>query len=309
MKKHTLKLLGGSSDAVRVPADALLEALTALIDGARLATRFLVEGESTRKGGRPAWLDAACAFDVTGLRSGSAIVDFEAPVLGEAVGVERLPQLQLFAKPTTDLEKLSAVECFANVLASVLSGDREQVVADRALLDACARFAKCGSRAFQGVELSGLSRAPLLLREADVPRIELLRDETPGSRAVRVAGVLDTISASKTDVLIKLTGGEQVAARFEEHDLSALKALFGKRVAVSGMGRFRPSGKLLLIDAEHLDEAAPGDEVFDEVPTAQTGIFAGAVALHDRRDIAALYGTWPGDETDEELLAALEAIR
>jgi predicted nucleic acid-binding protein len=216
MKKHTLRLLGGSTGTVRVPAEALLEAIGALVDGARLATRFLVEGESTRKGSRPAWLDAACALEVTGLRSGSAIVDVEAPVLGDVVGSDRLRQLPLFARPTADFEQLSAVECFADVLSSVLAGDRDEVVADRALLDACVRFARSGSWGFEGVELTGLAhRASIALREADVPRMELLRDETPGPRAVRVAGVLDTISATKTDILLALANGEHIGARLE----------------------------------------------------------------------------------------------
>ena len=42
--------LGRPTGAVRVPAEALLEAIGALVDGARLATRFWVGGESTRKG-------------------------------------------------------------------------------------------------------------------------------------------------------------------------------------------------------------------------------------------------------------------
>jgi len=57
----------------------LLETVGALLEGARQATRFFIEGESTRKGPRPAWLDAACSVDVTGLTAGSAVVALEAP--------------------------------------------------------------------------------------------------------------------------------------------------------------------------------------------------------------------------------------
>ena len=81
MKKHTMTLLGGTRGQLRVPADVLLETVGALLEGARQATRFFVDGESTRKGPRPAWLDAACTIEVTGLTAGSAVVALEASQL------------------------------------------------------------------------------------------------------------------------------------------------------------------------------------------------------------------------------------
>jgi hypothetical protein len=73
MNKHTLTLMGGRPNELRISATVLHEAVGALIEGARLATRFAVEGESVRKGPRPAWLDAACDFEITGLSPGSAL--------------------------------------------------------------------------------------------------------------------------------------------------------------------------------------------------------------------------------------------
>ena len=84
MKKHKMTLLGGTRGELRVPADVLLETVGALLEGARQATRFFIEGESTRKGPRPAWLDAACNVEVTGLSAGSAVVALEAPTLADA---------------------------------------------------------------------------------------------------------------------------------------------------------------------------------------------------------------------------------
>jgi len=80
--------------------------------------------------------------------------------------------------------------------------------------------------------LTGLAhRASIILREADVPKLEVLRDETPGPRAVRVAGV-------------------------------------------------------------------------------QVGELAAPTVPQDRKSgVSAFFGIWPGDETDEELLAAVRAIR
>ncbi len=315
MKKHTMTLLGGTRGELRVPADVLLETVGALLEGARQATRFFIEGESTRKGPRPAWLDAACTVEVTGLTAGSAVVALEAPALADAAP-DRFGgahQVSLFAEPQQLLDAShSAVDIFAGVLASVVRGEKERVLADRALLDTCVRFARAARDGFDGVQLEGIAglSAPLMVRRDDVAKIELLRDETPGPKAVRVSGTLDTISATKSDVVLTLSDGTTVAARLDAHDNEQLKALFGSRVVVSGMAQFRPSGKLLVIDVEHLGPARDGDAVFESSPKATATRPAASLLPQDETSgVSAFFGTWPGDESDEELLDALEAIR
>lgn len=44
MKKHRITLLGGVQGELRVPASVLHETVGALLEGARQATRFFVEG-------------------------------------------------------------------------------------------------------------------------------------------------------------------------------------------------------------------------------------------------------------------------
>jgi hypothetical protein len=314
MKKHTMTLLGGTRGELRVPADVLLETVGALLEGARQATRFCIEGESTRKGPRPAWLDATCNIEVTGLAAGSAVVALEAPALADAAP-DRFGgghQVSLFAEPQQLLDaRHSAVDIFAGVLASVVRGEKERVLADRALLDTCVRFARAARDGFEGVQLEGIAgmSAPLVVRRDDVAKIELLRDETPGPNAVRVSGTLDTISATKSDVVLTLRDGSAVAARLDARDNEQLKTLFGSRVVVSGMAQFRPSGKLLVIDVEHLGPAREGDAVFESAPKATARPIVSLLPQDETSGVSAFFGTWPGDESDEELLDALEAIR
>lgn len=314
MKKHKLTLLGETRGELRVPAEVLLEAVGALLEGARQATRFLVEGESTRKGPRPAWLDAACSIEVTGLTAGSAVVALEAPTLSDAAP-ERFGgthQVSLFAEPQRLIDSSnSAVDIFAGMLATVVQGDRDQVLADRALLDTCVRFARAARNSFQGVQLEGIAGrgVPLVIRRDEVANIELLRDETPGPRAVRVTGTLDTISATKSNVLLTLTDGTAVAARLDAHDNEQLKALFGTRVVVSGMAQFRPSGKLLVVEIEHLAPAHDGDAIFEGAPNTAARPVAPQLLQNEVTGVSAFFGTWPGEESDGDLLAALEAIR
>lgn len=150
-----------------------------------------------------------------------------------------------------------------------------------------------------------------MVRSADLPKIELLRDSTPPPRAVRVSGLLDTISASSAAILLALPDGQTVQARLEHPDPELLRGLFGTRVVIAGMARFRPSGRLLIMDIEHLGPAGAGDVIWEQIPTARAGGTAPVAALlpqDESSGVNAFFGIWPGDESDEELLQTLEAL-
>ncbi len=312
MIKHELKLLGGPG-ALRLPAETLLETVGALLEGARQATRYLVDGESTRKGPRPAWLDAACRVEVTGLTAGSAIVAIEAPTLEEAVP-ERFGSgvpVSFFDGTDVSITKRTAVEVFARVLATAIEGRDDQVLADRPLLDTCVRFVRAAGSAYEGIEIGGLSgrHSRLTVRGEDARPFEVLRDKTPNPRAVRVTAVLDTISATRSDVVLSLPSGEKIAARIEDHEPATLRSLFGSRVVVSGMARFRPSGRVLLVEVEHIAEARDADALFETLPIASESLVIAPNATQDEGSgIAAFFGAWPGEESEDELLEALEAL-
>ena len=316
MKRHTVTLLGGPPGALRVPAEVLREAIDALLEGAQRAVRLFVEGKSVRPGATPAWLGAVCAVDVTGLTAGSAVIAVEAPTLEEAVP-DRFgsgEQMTLFGEVGAPLDGTrTAVDFFGEVLAAAVSGDREGLRADRSLLESCIRFAQAAGSGFDGLQLEELAGhdEPVVVRPDAVPTIELLRDETPAPRAMRVSGLLDTISASKTDVMLLLESGESVHGRLEQPDPDGLRALFGTTVVISGVAHFRPSGRLGVVDVEYVGPARGSDAMWRSLPVpmpAQSSPVARAVPQDATSGVTAFFGTWPGDETEEELLAALEAL-
>lgn len=148
-----------------------------------------------------------------------------------------------------------------------------------------------------------------MVSPSDVPQIELLRDETPCPQAARVTGILDTVSSSRTDLVLRLKDGTCVPGRMEEHDLEVLRPLLGKEVVVSGMAHFRPSGRLLLMDIEAIDTAGTTDRIFQKPPVARKRrIVVEPVQAQVAEGVSTFFGIWPGVETDTELLAALKEI-
>jgi hypothetical protein len=142
-----------------------------------------------------------------------------------------------------------------------------------------------------------------------VPRIEQLRDETPPPQAVRLAGTLDTISNSRPDVTLTLEDGSKVPARLEEHDPLVLKEHFGKRVVLSGMAHYRPSGRLLLIEVEWIGSGGEADRFFEAVPVARLPSTSVPSTPQDAYSgVSAFFGIWPGVEDETQLLDALRKI-
>jgi len=57
---------------------------------------------------------------------------------------------------------------------------------------------------------------------------------------------------------------------------------------------------------ESISKAGPTDHIFEKTPLGRKPVFT-AKSQDKNSGVAAFIGTWPGDETDDELLAALES--
>jgi len=112
--------------------------------------------------------------------------------------------------------------------------------------------------------------------------------------------------------VLVLDDGARIRGVWSSGEMVSLSPFFGKYVLAEGIGVFRPSGSLLRVDAEAMDLGGEADRFFSKTPVPQ------AVApLTERvrqaqtpqRGASAIYGKWPGDESEEDLLASLEELR
>jgi hypothetical protein len=89
-----------------------------------------------------------------------------------------------------------------------------------------------------------------------------------------------------------------------------LRKLWNERVLVTGTAHYRPSGSIQQIAVDGLQRAEPQDDLFAHtpLPTSRQSVFRSLP--HDQQTgVASFIGTWPGDESDAELIEALQAIR
>jgi len=130
-------------------------------------------------------------------------------------------------------------------------------------------------------------------------------------RRARIAGKLDMIRASDGAFSLELKSGELVHGILAEEQREELRRTWGDFVKVEGMAIYRPSGSLLRIEAEAIARASERDEFFSAIHMPireRLDMRTLRQPQTPRSGMARVFGCWPGDETEEELLDALEQV-
>lgn len=308
MQTYTIRLTGDAVANARVPVSVARELLAAIETGARGAVRLRLEGRSIAKGPVPAWLREVSDFDLVSVAHDEPGIRLAAPTLRDALP-ERFRQTELFAP--IDPEK-SALAFLSDSLHDAFDGQRESDGYDDALLKVFHRaFREVLRQGIERIELrNGRSDAPaVVVTERALQTVKALHHSTPAPRPVRLAGWLDAIRYSDRAFTLRAESGLTVRGVLVEGPPEMLSGHFGRLALVSGIAHYRPSGSLLRIDAERIVAGTERDAaVWGAVPTALDA----RVERHQLRQpqgprsgLAALIGTWPGEESDEEIFEAL----
>jgi hypothetical protein len=108
-----------------------------------------------------------------------------------------------------------------------------------------------------------------------------------------------------------LADGEVLRGWVEAREGTRLAELFGQQVVVSGTALFRPSGSVLWVELDRI-EAATGDVSFwSRMPRPILGDLDRRALRRPqgpRSGLSAILGRWPGDESEEEIAAALAEL-
>lgn len=268
---------------------------------------------SAARGRPPEWFTAATniRFSHVSHREGYIELGFEAPRLGEAAKevYQQQEMAELDIRPDKDE---TAFGLALKTLRDIDSGKKDSPRFDTRLLQRVGRVSESARR-------WGVSTFTFHDNKADEPEVILdrrlsetakeLQLETPRPQRVRVAGQLDMIRASDGSFGLLLPDGQALHGLVEEILVDRLSDYWRRQIVMEGMAFFRPSGSVLRLEANAVDLARETDDFFAVMPEP---ISSGYSASELRRPqtsktgLAQAYGAWPGDETEEELLAALE---
>lgn len=279
------------------------------------SVRMAVEGASSSAGAPPAWLRRAADVRVTGFseRSGATVLNLEAPSLGEAAP-------EFYAQDTFWETKPAPTDTALNVLAHVLddvrNGNAESSFFDRALLGRVTRLRRIvgdGVRAIRLPTAASEVGAAAIVDEDVVKSAARLWDRTPPPSPVRLVGKLDMIRHSTRSFGVLLEDGTEVRGVLDtQEQMEDLKRLLGSELLILGKAVYRPSGKLLRIDADGFETGKEQPRLFTKVPPPrqkEPAVLRTRVADQHRRGVPAFFGIWPGEESDGDFERMLQEIR
>jgi hypothetical protein len=276
-----------------------------LVDSVRMG--FL---HASRTRGRiPRGLESAADVRFVGMEgSGDEVtkLHFQVARFGD-VAAELFEQRQLWDDgPRPDQ---TAFDLLALSLGDVRNKREDSSRFDHGLLNRFASYRTALKRGVDSIRIDGgaaqQSQIDLLLVNAS----DQLRKQTPPSRRVRLCAKLDMLGVSRKVMGMYLEDGTLVTALWNADEFAGLAGFLDKDVVIEGLAVFRPSGKLLRIDADAITSARASDSYFSTLPLP--GVADYAAAVRTRPGASAykeLLGMIPGEETDEEFLQAMEAL-
>lgn len=278
----------------------------------RYSISMAFRGASRPRGRTPRWLERASDIRFVDLEGrDTTVLHFEAPTFGNAAP-EIYEQTEFW--PSRPDPALTGFEVFADVLRDITARNRDSDRFDPSLLRSFRGFGRVFDGTFHEArveDLRGQQPEFAVLATPTIENAKQLGAEAPPARRVRVVGTLDMIRVSTQGFAIRIDSSEEVRGVLVEGDVDSLAPLLNKRVAAEGSAVFRPSSGFLRLDADAVVSGEGVSALFSRVPTPlsrATRRKGFARPQTPSTGVNAFFGRWPGDETEEELLAALDEL-
>lgn len=300
-QRRTYEVLLDGVDALDMPLSLLRDLCDLLVEGSQRATRLAVEGRSVARGTAPSWLASAADLRVGRYERGSLSLSVSAPEL-HAVAPEVFAQQRLLPPDAT------AFDAFLEAANDAVDGHRDSELLDTGVLEVLARTHALSTRGVASLRISeSTGRRKVMFDAMSSQRILVLAKDTPTPRVERVSGVLDALTVSTRALVLRLDEGKVLRGLAVGSTLETLKVLLGARVVVEGLVTFRPSGDALRIEVDHAAPAVASDTLWARLPHGDAGP-PQVVFPQNAPELQGLFGSWPGEETDDTIFQALEEL-
>ncbi|MDA1258127.1 MAG: hypothetical protein O3C10_09855 [Chloroflexi bacterium] len=310
---YEVELTSDQGYGTRLPSAAIGSFLVELQPAVRDSIRMAVEHRAVSRGKVPEWL--AASSDIRFIGHGgtkNTVLHFEANQLGESAE-EIYAQQELWAsRPDPDD---TGFDLLGDVLTAVRHEERDSDRFDSDLLRRLERFNRIFNKDFSSMTFrpdgDGHRHEEVVLDSSLLATAKALRSSSPPPQQVRVVGELDMIRASTRTFAVKLDDGTELKANLNSGTVVDLAEELSNRVTVIGQAIFKPSGRVLRIDADFVssDERELSLWSIEPLPVAAAYALPGLRQTQGPRSgLNAIVGAWPGDESDEEIAAALERM-
>jgi hypothetical protein len=306
---YKFKLKGLKTPDGTISIRALQLLVDTLTETCERGLRLAVQGESVKRGPNPGWLARSLDFTVTGIKKGSTTILVNAPPLGETAPDQIKQQDLWFSKPTPED---TAITLVSRSVKEVVSQNFESYAYDKGVLDGLLSF-DTFFKTYGDKLIVEASRRPdenFSLGASELEKVRELKAEIPEPIAIVISGKFDVIQHRSRKFHLVLSNGQVILGTLDPDILNVedMRKFWGKKVTIKGILHFNPSRKVRLLEAQSLKLAEEGEEVFEQLPSQgkPLTLFDFEIQKLDANPVLKeIWGQWPGDESIEELLAAL----
>ena len=303
-----IKLSGFDEEQGQISISTLQQVLDSLVRTAESATRLLAIGRGQGRGRNPRWLNRSIDFKVTGLRSGSTLIDIEAPTFGDTA--EEVFAQADFWKPYPDLGS-TALDVAFLATREACSSKPEGERFDKAVVDSIASYQRVISNSEERLVFINLEdgEEELILNQQNLAGVRNRSSDIPNPRAYTVSGILDQIEYKSGKLLLRVGDNKSLLGKLvrDKVDVETLRSLWGKPTIIEGIVHFKVNGDPRFILARRIAENTLDHDLFERMPSEAAPQLKESFKATNF-DLMSLWGKWPGDETYEELIETLEAM-
>jgi hypothetical protein len=277
----------------------------------RPCVRMALTGRSSMVGQPPTWLRAAWDFRALDFsrRDGNTVLHIAAPTLG--VAAPRIfEQQSLWEKAVRPDE--TALDLFGKLVADVRAQSDSSDTYDEPLLQRLTGWHGLLQTKVKAVQLPSMAfmSTGAELDESVVVAARALSSRIPTPRQIRLVGKIDMVRWSTRSMAIRVEDGSEYRCAVINDEIGDLGQYGGQEVTLLGKAIYRPTGSVLRLDVEQVLNTTVGRAAYSDVPLS----FENRHETERKRQtvkhgVSVVFGSWPGDESDEELLAGLAELR
>ena len=273
--------------------------------------RMALTGRSAQVGQPPKWLQAA--WDVRALgfshRGSDVVMHLSVPRLGDAAP-------RVFEQQTLWQEAITPNETALELLGKLVH-DVHGRVANSDSYDGPMLTRLSGWNDLLETKISmvilpngGFNSSSSTLDKSVVIEAMALSNRIPAPRQARIVGRIDMVRISTRSMGLRLDSGEEIRCAVISENIGELSVFLNRELTLLGKLIYRPSGSVLRLDVEQVLDTTVGRGQFSQVPVSmETTLKPERRAQTSKSGLASVFGSWPGDESDEELLAGLAGLR
>jgi len=312
MHENTITLKGEAARPDGVTFRVLQTLVPVVSNTCRRVLRFQAEGRSHLMR-VPNWLNEVTDLELATHNQVSSDANSTRLVIKSPTLLDVAPQLfeQLPLFEASLRSQDTAFNLFEEALLDAVNGNANSARIDSAILSSAAEFSDVLDLGFSSISLNGGPRPAVHITRETLKTVEQLQKTAPESKKVVISGRLDSLTGSRRSFSL-ITGGRTIRGYFPTEDNDRYKDLWDKRVVIDGDAVFKPSGEFSFVIANYIQPAGDNDDIWESIPRSSPRTLDDVTPRTLMPPMVSgagrVFGKWPGDETDEEVMATLEAI-